>query len=145
MSGHKEAASSKVGDGESEPSERRVLVCGVRVSRVYGVPQLATVWKMSECLWVVDGRGMLSPAIWDVSDAADVPLITKVYQEQFGDDFTLILRTRAEEIVSGGKMVLIIRGSTEADDNMWDFQLLGMTLMDMVSEVHEFSYKSMID
>ncbi|GAB2286170.1 hypothetical protein Dimus_020596, partial [Dionaea muscipula] len=53
---------------------------------------------MSDCLWVVDGRGMLSPVIWDVSDAADVPLITKAYQEQFGDDFMLILRTRAEEI-----------------------------------------------
>ncbi|GAB2303710.1 hypothetical protein Dimus_037694 [Dionaea muscipula] len=78
----------------------RVLVCGVRVSCVYCVPQLATVWMMSDCLWVVDGRGMLSPVIWDVSDAADVPLIAKAYQEQFGDDFTLILRTRAEEIVS---------------------------------------------
>ncbi|GAB2283831.1 hypothetical protein Dimus_018318 [Dionaea muscipula] len=71
--------------------------------------------------WVVDGRGMLSPVIWDVSDAADVPLITKAYQEQFGDDFLLIRRTRAEEIVSSGRMVLTIRGSTEADDHMWDF------------------------
>ncbi|GAB2283517.1 hypothetical protein Dimus_018024, partial [Dionaea muscipula] len=82
---------------------------------------LAAVWMMSDCLWVVDGRGMLSPVIWDVSDAADVPLITKAYQEQFGDDFMLILRTRGEEIVSGGRMVLTIRGSTEADDHMWDF------------------------
>ncbi|GAB2267322.1 hypothetical protein Dimus_002306 [Dionaea muscipula] len=63
-----------------------------------------------------------------------VPLITKAYQEQFGDDFTLFLRSRAEEIVSGGRMVLTIKGSTEAEDDMWDIQLLGMTLMDMVAE-----------
>ncbi|GAB2267323.1 hypothetical protein Dimus_002307 [Dionaea muscipula] len=63
-----------------------------------------------------------------------VPLITKAYQEQFGDDFTLFLRSRAEEIVSGGRMVLTIKGSTEAEDDMWDIQLLGMALMDMVAE-----------
>ncbi|GAB2217954.1 hypothetical protein Droror1_Dr00001168 [Drosera rotundifolia] len=59
------------------------------------------------------------------------PEITKAYQEQFGDDFTLFLRSRAEEIVHGGRMVLIIRGSMETNDYMWDFQLLGLTLMDM--------------
>ncbi|GAB2278504.1 hypothetical protein Dimus_013184, partial [Dionaea muscipula] len=41
-------------------------------SHVYCVPQLAMVWVKSDCLWAVDGRGMLSPTIWDVSDATDV-------------------------------------------------------------------------
>ncbi|KAL9258378.1 putative jasmonic acid carboxyl methyltransferase 1, partial [Drosera capensis] len=62
------------------------------------------------------------------------PDITKAYQEQFGDDFTLFLRSRAEEIVRGGRMVLIIRRSMEANDYMWEFQLLGLGLMDMVAE-----------
>ncbi|GMH16262.1 hypothetical protein Nepgr_018103 [Nepenthes gracilis] len=58
----------------------------------------------------------------------------KAYEQQFGEDFTLFLRSRSEEMAAGGRMVLTIRGSTETDDCMWDYRLLGMALNDMVSE-----------
>ncbi|KAL9238222.1 hypothetical protein vseg_012677 [Gypsophila vaccaria] len=60
--------------------------------------------------------------------------ISELYYAQFKRDFTLFLRSRSKEMVSGGQMVLIFQGSynNEDPDSIWE--LLGSTLNDMVSK-----------
>ncbi|XP_062085167.1 probable jasmonic acid carboxyl methyltransferase 2 [Humulus lupulus] len=65
--------------------------------------------------------------------------IVNAYLEQFQNDFSLFLSSRAEELVSGGRMVLSFMGRTSSDPTadescyyQWEF--LGTALMAMVSE-----------
>ncbi|KAL2939210.1 Salicylate carboxymethyltransferase [Bienertia sinuspersici] len=62
------------------------------------------------------------------------PEISEAYYEQFKRDFTLFLKSRAKEIVPGGRMVLTLQGSIQKDDpnSMWE--LLGSILHNMVLE-----------
>lgn len=63
------------------------------------------------------------------------PEVYKAYFDQFEKDFTLFLRSRSEEIVPGGGMLLTTMGSIQSDDprNIWE--VIGTTLNDMVLEV----------
>ncbi|XP_074313371.1 S-adenosyl-L-methionine:benzoic acid/salicylic acid carboxyl methyltransferase 3-like [Silene latifolia] len=62
------------------------------------------------------------------------PKIHKAYYAQFKSDFTLFLRLRSREMVSGGGMVLIFLGSIHSDDPDSVYELFGSTLHDMVLE-----------
>ena len=61
--------------------------------------------------------------------------ISKAYYAQFKRDFVLFLRSRAQEMVHDGCMVLTLQGRFQSNDpgSLWD--LLGSTLNDMVLEV----------
>ena len=63
------------------------------------------------------------------------PGVFKAYFEQFEKDFTLFLRSRAEEIVPGGGMVLTILGSIQSHNPCCIWELVGITLNDMVLQV----------
>ncbi|KAL6346867.1 hypothetical protein AAG906_002984 [Vitis piasezkii] len=63
---------------------------------------------------------------------ASPPGVFKAYFEQFEKDFTLFLRSRAEEIVPGGGMVLTILGSIQSHNPCCIWELVGITLNDMV-------------
>jgi jasmonate O-methyltransferase len=62
------------------------------------------------------------------------------YFLQFQKDFSLFLKSRSEEVVPGGRMVLSLMGresmdpTTEESCDHWE--LLALALMSMVSEVH---------
>ena len=62
------------------------------------------------------------------------------YSLQFQKDFSLFLKSRSEEVVLGGRMVLSLMGrrsmdpTTEESCDHWE--LLALALMSMVSEVH---------
>ncbi|KAH9616444.1 hypothetical protein KSS87_009414 [Heliosperma pusillum] len=58
--------------------------------------------------------------------------VYKAYKAQFRRDFTLFLRSRSREMVSGGRMVLVFLGSFKSDDPDSLMELLGSTLHDMV-------------
>ncbi|KAI3726515.1 hypothetical protein L1987_66313 [Smallanthus sonchifolius] len=66
------------------------------------------------------------------------PSVIKAYYEQFQRDFTMFLKCRAEEMVSGGRMVLTILGRKSDDPcskeccYVWD--LLATSLNDMVAQ-----------
>ncbi|ONH91100.1 hypothetical protein PRUPE_8G092900, partial [Prunus persica] len=51
------------------------------------------------------------------------PAVFNQYLEQFKRDFTVCLRSRAEELVPGGSMVLTTMGSIKSDDPLciWEF------------------------
>ncbi|KAL2532535.1 Salicylate/benzoate carboxyl methyltransferase [Abeliophyllum distichum] len=66
------------------------------------------------------------------------PSVINAYYEQFQKDFSMFLKCRSEELVSGGRMVLTILGRKSEDPTskeccyIWD--LLAMALKQMVSE-----------
>jgi len=67
------------------------------------------------------------------------PNVPKAYYSQFQRDFSTFLKCRAEEMVTGGRMVLTFIGrksedpiNKEGSNSMWD--LLAMALNDMVSK-----------
>ena len=60
------------------------------------------------------------------------PAVFKAYFER---DSTLFLKARAEELVSGGCMVLTTMGSIKSDDPLCIWEVVGLKLNDMVLEV----------
>ncbi|KAF3634574.1 putative methyltransferase TCM isoform X1 [Capsicum chacoense] len=66
------------------------------------------------------------------------PLVSEAYFEQFQEDYSLFLRSRSEELVSGGKMVLILlgrEGRHHADrGNSFFWKILSKSLSNLVSK-----------
>lgn len=66
------------------------------------------------------------------------PLVCEAYLSQFQDDFALFLRSRSEEMIHGGRMVLIFLGRGEQDHcdrgNSFFWELLSRSLQIMASQ-----------
>ncbi|CAK9152354.1 unnamed protein product [Ilex paraguariensis] len=66
------------------------------------------------------------------------PSVLKAYYEQFQRDFSLFLKCRSKELVTGGRMVLTFLGRKSEDPSSEEccyiWELLAITLNDMVSE-----------
>ncbi|KAM1223572.1 hypothetical protein ACFX10_042429 [Malus domestica] len=64
--------------------------------------------------------------------------VLEAYSLQFHKDFLLFLKSRAEEIVGGGRMVLSLIGRSSSDpstqESCYQWELLAHALMSMVSE-----------
>ncbi|PON54922.1 SAM dependent carboxyl methyltransferase [Parasponia andersonii] len=64
--------------------------------------------------------------------------VLDAYSYQFKEDFSLFLRSRSEEIVGGGRMVLSFMGRTSSDptteESCYQWELLATALMCMVSQ-----------
>ncbi|KAJ7978342.1 Carboxyl methyltransferase [Quillaja saponaria] len=60
--------------------------------------------------------------------------VVEVYYEQFKKDFTVFLKSRADELVTGGHMLLTFEGSIKSDDPLSIWEVVGLKLNDMVSE-----------
>jgi len=61
--------------------------------------------------------------------------VYQAYLHQFSEDFNLFLKSRAEELVHGGGMVLTFVGRDETSDIITVWGLIGLVLNDMVLEV----------
>lgn len=84
------------------------------------------------------GLGFL---VHDTGAPADV---ASAYSDQFGRDFGAFIAARAEEIVSGGLVILVIPGTPDHDGGggapltelRFLFDSIGSSLLDLVREVH---------
>lgn len=69
--------------------------------------------------------------------------VINAYCKQFQNDFLAFLKHRAEELVSGGRMLLTILGRRSEDPSSAEccciWELLAMALNEMVSEVREYT------
>lgn len=67
------------------------------------------------------------------------PQVSQAYFKQFQEDFNLFLRSRSDELVVGGQMVLILlgrRGQNHVDrGNSFLWELLSLSFAKLVSEV----------
>ncbi|KAF3446349.1 hypothetical protein FNV43_RR11528 [Rhamnella rubrinervis] len=65
-------------------------------------------------------------------------IVLEAYSLQFQKDFSMFLKCRSEELVSGGRMVLSFIGRSASDpttdDSCYHWELLAQALMSMVSE-----------
>ncbi|KAL2337644.1 hypothetical protein Fmac_012090 [Flemingia macrophylla] len=66
--------------------------------------------------------------------SASPPSVYEIYLKQFQKDFTLFLKSRSEELISGGIMVLIFIGSDKNNKFNNPSEVIGMVLNDMVQE-----------
>ncbi|KAJ7966784.1 Carboxyl methyltransferase [Quillaja saponaria] len=66
------------------------------------------------------------------------PRVLEAYAKQFKNDFSLFLKSRSEEMVAGGRMVLSFMGRKSLDpttvDSCYQWELLARALMSMVSD-----------
>jgi len=67
-------------------------------------------------------------------------VVSQAYYQQFQEDFSLFLRSRSEELVVGGRMVLIFlgrRGPEHVDrGNSFFWEILSRSFAILVSQVH---------
>ncbi|XP_057446580.1 S-adenosyl-L-methionine:benzoic acid/salicylic acid carboxyl methyltransferase 3-like [Lotus japonicus] len=75
----------------------------------------------------------------NICEARTSPLkVRKAYYKQFQKDFSLFLKSRAEELIEGGRMVLILMGRRGEEqynkDGCYIWELLALALNDMVSQ-----------
>lgn len=65
--------------------------------------------------------------------------VHKAYALQFQSDFLVFLRSRSEEVVPGGRMVLSLLGRSSLDptteESCYQWELLAQALMSMANEV----------
>jgi len=70
------------------------------------------------------------------------PQVSQAYFKQFQEDFNLFLRSRSDELVVGGQMVLILLGRRGQDHvdrgNSFLWELLSLSFAKLVSEVRKF-------
>ncbi|KAK3005169.1 LOW QUALITY PROTEIN: hypothetical protein RJ639_015640 [Escallonia herrerae] len=64
------------------------------------------------------------------------PCVVKAYYDQFQTDFSMFLKYRSQELMTGGRMVLTLLGSDHptSKECCYIWELLAMALSDMVSE-----------
>lgn len=67
------------------------------------------------------------------------PEVRKAYLKQYQQDFKLFLRSRSEELVPGGAMVLMHLGYHETPRRT-SFEIVSLILNDMLMEVNNISF-----
>ncbi|KAM7529685.1 hypothetical protein LguiB_033095 [Lonicera macranthoides] len=75
---------------------------------IYSSYSLHWLSKVPEGLYDKKGKPINKANIY-ISESSP-PIVSQSYSAQFHDDFSLFLRSRSEELVAGGKMVLILLG-----------------------------------
>ncbi|KAJ9674770.1 hypothetical protein PVL29_023979 [Vitis rotundifolia] len=84
-----------------------------------------------------DGRGSWNKGKIYISKTSP-DCVLEAYSSQFQKDWSVFLKSRAEEIVGGGRMVLSFMGRRSTDprskESCYQWELLARALMSMVSE-----------
>ena len=74
-----------------------------------------------------------------------LPIVLEAYAKQYRKDFTLFLKLRAKELVSGGRMIISLLGRrSDIITTKFPFllEIVAQILCVMVSEVHFFTFFS---
>ncbi|KAF9614587.1 hypothetical protein IFM89_019370 [Coptis chinensis] len=92
--------------------------------------------KVPPMLYDEEGKSINQGKVYISEESC--PLVSQAYLYQFSDDFSVFLKSRSEELASGGRMVLTFlgrRNQTHADrGNSFFWELLSRSLEIMVSQ-----------
>ncbi|KAM5579084.1 hypothetical protein ABKV19_009058 [Rosa sericea] len=91
---------------------------------------LMWISKVPKGLVTKEGEGLNKGNIYIAKTSSHA--VFNEYFEQFKRDFTVFLRSRAQELVSGGSMVLTTMGSIRSNDPLSIWEFVGLKLHDMV-------------
>ncbi|XP_058217224.1 probable jasmonic acid carboxyl methyltransferase 2 [Rhododendron vialii] len=118
------------------PSKELFIRSPTRVNSLSTLDQNGSYLK-SEAFPFVTTKGKLY-----LSETSPVRVV-EAYLSQFHKDFSLFLKSRAEEMVPGGRMVLSFTGRRDTDPNFEQsrfqyWELLALALMSLASEVGSY-------
>ncbi|OIT29904.1 PREDICTED: jasmonate O-methyltransferase-like [Nicotiana attenuata] len=103
---------------------------------IYSSYSLHWLSRIPPRIYDEDGRSMNKANIY-ISESSPTQ-VSEAYFEQFQEDFSLFLRSRSEELVSGGKMVLILLGREglhHADrGNAFFWKILSRSLTNLINK-----------
>ncbi|KAJ8544785.1 hypothetical protein K7X08_017368 [Anisodus acutangulus] len=103
---------------------------------IYSTYSLHRLSRIPPGIYDEQGRSMNKDNIY-ISEKSS-PLVSEAYFKQFQEDYSLFLSSRSEELVSGGKMVLILLGREglhHADrGNTFFWKILSKSLTNLVSK-----------
>ncbi|CAB4320481.1 unnamed protein product [Prunus armeniaca] len=125
-------------DEEHEKKFGSCFIAGMPGSfygRLFPNNSLHWISEVPKGLVTEEGEGLNKGNIYIAKTSP--PAVFKQYLEQFKRDFTVFLRSRAEELVPGGSMVLTTLGSSKSDDPRCIWEFVGMKLNDMVLDYLE--------
>ncbi|XP_010531051.1 PREDICTED: salicylate carboxymethyltransferase [Tarenaya hassleriana] len=102
---------------------------------VYSSYSLHWLSKVPPAIYDEQGKSMNKGCIYICSSSPEV--VSKAYYDQFKEDFSLFLQCRSKELVSGGRMVLILLGREGPGHidrgNSFFWELLSRTVADLVA------------
>ncbi|KAJ8764534.1 hypothetical protein K2173_006274 [Erythroxylum novogranatense] len=103
---------------------------------VYSSFSLHWLSKVPPGLYDKEGESINKDSVY-ISESSP-PFVSQAYFSQFQEDFSLFLRSRSEEVMAGGRMVLILLGRIGADHvdrgNSFFWELLSRSLAVLVSQ-----------
>ncbi|XP_057806856.1 probable methyltransferase TCM_000336 [Salvia miltiorrhiza] len=103
---------------------------------VYSSNSLHWLSTVPAGIYEKEGRSMNRKSIY-ISERSP-PVVRKAYLEQFQHDFSLFLKSRSQELIRGGRMLLILLGRTLSDHahcaNSFLWELLYQSLAHLVAQ-----------
>lgn len=107
---------------------------------------ISLIKQVPPAIYDKEGRSINKGSIY-ISESSP-PEVSQAYSRQFQEDFSLFLRSRSEELVVGGRMVLILLGRSGPNHvdrgNSFLWKLLTRSFAILVSQViflfSSFSY-----
>ncbi|XP_076934304.1 putative methyltransferase TCM_000336 [Bidens hawaiensis] len=103
---------------------------------IYSSNSLHWLSRIPPGLYDKEGRSVNKGRLY-ISKSSSLQ-VTKAYSDQFQEDFSLFLQSRSKELVSGGRMVLILLGSRDQSHvdrgNSFLWELLSRSFATLVSK-----------
>ncbi|KAL6222375.1 hypothetical protein ACLB2K_005767 [Fragaria x ananassa] len=103
---------------------------------VYSSYSLHWLSRVPPAIYSEEGKSINKGSVY-ISESSP-PVVAEAYLKQFKEDFNLFLQSRSEELLSGGRMVLILLGRSGPDHvdrgNSFFWELLYQSLAILVSK-----------
>lgn len=105
------------------------------------------VMQVPPAIYSEQGKSMNKGSVY-ISESSPL-VVAKAYLKQFQEDFTYFLQSRSEELISGGRMVLILLGRSGPDHvdrgNSFFWELLSQSIAILVSKVLSILTNNMLE
>ncbi|XP_056697650.1 probable jasmonic acid carboxyl methyltransferase 1 [Spinacia oleracea] len=93
-----------------------------------------SIIQVPNAIWKENGESLTKGCIYIIETSP--PEVVRAYQQQFANDFYSFLKSRAQEIVEGGRMVInmMVSTLTHGPEHMWVHKLMNVVLRDMLHQ-----------